>query len=502
MRFAGLLLGLGLLAGIHATGSTSALPAAQRVQYVYNDDWHGWPVSPLDQQHPIRGSFLDPRPGGYHIGIDINVRDDQPEPGAPLHRSHRVYAVESGTVAFAPGTPNIGCASRRVEVGHFSYWHTDPIGAVTNGQSVNAGEQIGWTCTNLWHVHLSEWQLVDGSSVWVNPLHEGGKIVPFADTSAPAIRALRFSTPAAPTWIVENGAIWSPNAGTELSADHLHGLVDVRALIGDPQSFLGWFAALPALYADHHPQRVRFEIERASDGAIVLARDTFSAEVYLGAALPTLGLPVPFDFHYAPGTRQNLGAKPCLDLQPRPCAGEYWLRLFAGPTDAYWDTTLYASGRYLLRVAAWDASGNRSDASAQIAIDNPVPSPLPPPAPPPRPPPGSPPAAPPRSAPARLTLTVTRLTSSPKVPRAGKRFLAAIRVSRSDTRGQLLSGKVACPARIRNRRLAPAATGFRRGLATCVWKIPRTARGKRMTGSVAVAYQRASVRRQFVFRIR
>jgi hypothetical protein len=488
-----LVVALAVAAAFPTTSFASPLPGSlQGLQYVYNDDWRGWPVSPLDQQHPIRGSFLDPRPGGYHIGVDINVRDDQPEPGAPPERTHRVYAVESGTVSFSPGTPNVGCAARRVEVGHFSYWHTDPIGVVTNGQSVQAGEQIGWTCRNLWHVHLSEWQLVEGIAVWVNPLHDGGKLSPFADTSPPVIRALRFSTPALPTWILEYGAIWSPEAGTELPADNLHGLVDVRALIGDPQSFRGWFAELPALYADHHPQRVRFQVERIADGAIVLARETFSAEVYLGAPLPSLARPVPFDYHYAPGTRQNLGAKPCLDLQPRACAGAYWLRLFAGPADAYWDTTRYANGRYRLEVTAWDVAGNQSSTTAQIAIANPVPAPPPPP----------PAAGPPPSPVAPLKLTVIRFTTTPKAPRAGKRFAAALTVSRSGTAGQLRSGKVTCAARIRSRRPAALAKSFRRGRATCVWRIPARARGRLLTGSITVVYQGASVQRRFRFRVR
>jgi hypothetical protein len=494
---------LALLAALPANSLASPVSGSlQTVEYVYNDDWRGWPVSPLDQQHPIRGSFLDPRPGGYHIGVDINVRDDQPEAGAPLERTHRVYAVESGSVSFSARTPEVGCCARRVDIGHFSYWHTDPIGVVSDGQFVNAGEQIGWTCRHLWHVHLSEWQLVEGIPVWVNPLHEGGgKLFPFADTSAPAIRAIRFATPALPTWNLEHGAIWSPEAGTELPADHLQGLVDVRALIGDPQSFVGWFAELPALYADHHPQRVRFELERAADGVIVLARETFNADVYLGAPLPSLGLPVPFDYHYAPGTRQNLGAKPCLDLQPRACAGAYWLRLFAGPAEAYWDTTLYPNGGYLLRVSAWDVAGNRSVATAQIAIDNPVPAP-PLPQPPPPQPPAPPATAPPRSAPARLKLTVTRFATTPNAPRTGKRFAAAIAVSRSDMARHLVSGKVVCAARIRSRRLVAVAKGFRRGRATCIWRIPRRVRGRLMTGSVAVVYGGASVQRSFAFRVR
>src|SRR5688500_8683367 len=31
--------------------------------YVYGDAAAGWPVWPVTEQHPIRGSFLDPRPG-------------------------------------------------------------------------------------------------------------------------------------------------------------------------------------------------------------------------------------------------------------------------------------------------------------------------------------------------------------------------------------------------------------------------------------------------------
>ena len=66
----------------------------------YADDYRGWPVAPRTRQHPVRGSFLDPRAGalGYHHGIDISVRDDRPVAGAPSGRTHRVYALEGGPV--------------------------------------------------------------------------------------------------------------------------------------------------------------------------------------------------------------------------------------------------------------------------------------------------------------------------------------------------------------------------------------------------------------------
>ena len=68
----------------------------------YNDGFRGWPVRPHDRQHPASGS-LDPRPRSRASGItpvrvDIAVRDDRPEPGAPAGRTHRVYAIEGGVV--------------------------------------------------------------------------------------------------------------------------------------------------------------------------------------------------------------------------------------------------------------------------------------------------------------------------------------------------------------------------------------------------------------------
>jgi hypothetical protein len=62
------------------------------VAFRYADAWTGWPVAPTQSQHPIRGSFLDPRfPSGHlHWGLDINVNDRAPVSDAPPARSHRV----------------------------------------------------------------------------------------------------------------------------------------------------------------------------------------------------------------------------------------------------------------------------------------------------------------------------------------------------------------------------------------------------------------------------
>ena len=104
------------------------IPGQLDIAQVYNDSWRGWPVRPHNRQHPIRGSFLDPRPDPergaiYHDGIDVAVRDDRPERGAPAGRTHRVYAIEGGPVFLATPRGARGFA----RVGHFGYGHIDPI---------------------------------------------------------------------------------------------------------------------------------------------------------------------------------------------------------------------------------------------------------------------------------------------------------------------------------------------------------------------------------------
>ncbi len=330
----------------------------------YADSWRGWPVAPLHQQHPIRGSFLDPRPAGFHIGIDIGVRDDRPEAGAPRGRTHRVFAVESGVVAHVEDGAPIGCAHRRVVVAHFDYRHVDAV--VSLGQFVQAGQMIGWTCQGMWHVHLTETADVGGGAM-INPLHPGGKLAPFGDSAAPVIHSIRFFRPAGVIWLFPGAAMWSPVTGDELAPDGLNGVVDPRAWISDPQSFHGWLDAIPGFYADHLPTRVRVNVVRASDGRIVLSRTVFGGRVF------PYGMP--FNKLFAMGTMQNLSAKVCYRMRnagnpPRECEGRYVLHLFAHAGAPYWDTRVLPNGNYRLRVTAWDSVGNASAKSLAVKIAN------------------------------------------------------------------------------------------------------------------------------------
>jgi hypothetical protein len=326
----------------------------------YNDGYRGWPVRPKQRQHPMRGSFLDPRPDPalgaiYHTGVDIAVRDDRPESGAPPDRTHRVYAIEGGVVEQA--TPPGVCGN--VRVGHFGYGHVDA--RVAEGQHVQAGQFIGWTCRGWWHVHLTEFYFPgDGRRLLVNPLRPNGKLKPYGDKAPPVIHEVRFHRPAEPRWGRRFGSFARlPQAGRRLDKSRLSGIVDVRARVSDPQSFIGWFRDVPALAAPHHPYRLGLLLVDRRNARVILRRT-----VFIALTEPPLEL----GQHYAPGTTQNLSAKVCLNRGPAACDGVYWFRLFQRP---YWDTTKLRNGRYFLVVRAWDAAGNRARRDVEIAIDNP-----------------------------------------------------------------------------------------------------------------------------------
>jgi hypothetical protein len=338
----------------------SPTPGKLEVPQVYNDSFRGWPVRPQHRQHPIRGSFLDPRPDPergavYHEGVDVAVRDDRPERGAPPRRTHRVFAIEGGPVTLA--TPR--GARGTVRIGHFGYGHIDPV--VLTGEIVAPGQLIGWTCLDDWHVHLSEFVFTSGRTLVVNPLRPGGKLHPFVDGAAPRIREIRFYTPATPAWArrPNTSVARLPPAGTRLDKDRLSGRVDVRVRVSDPQTFVGWFQELPWLAAPHHPFRLEVAIRHVPSGRTVRRREVFRAEQMLG---------LPAGRHFAPGTEQNLTAKGCMRRHASVrCDGIYWFRLFP---LRYWDTTGHPDGRYRVEVRAWDVAGNLAEAGARVTIAN------------------------------------------------------------------------------------------------------------------------------------
>ena len=334
----------------------------------YNDSYRGWPVGPTKATHVARGTFNDPRPTkdpSFHFGVDISVDDDHPEPGAPAGHSHRIYAVESGVVSVPPGNERAGLDGRKMQIGHFSYWHADWVGTVKPGEHVRAGQMIGWTATNEWHVHLSEWKMIDGKRVWVNPLRPGGKLGPTGDTTKPVIHQIEFYGPAKPKWEFYKGTkrVFSADAGARLNPNKLQGLVDMRVWTGDPMPKQGFIKSRPDLQAEQHPYELKIAIRSSATGKVVFTRK-FVNDV-LASEKTT------FDNHYAPGTIQNLPGKLAVDeFATTPGGNKYWLRAFDNGKSPYWDTRRMREGGYVVDVTVSDASGNRTSAHRLVQVKN------------------------------------------------------------------------------------------------------------------------------------
>jgi hypothetical protein len=100
-----------------------------------------------------------------------------------------------------------------------------------------------------------------------------------------------------------------------------------------------------------------------------------------------------------------------------------------------------------------------------------------------------------------LALTVGPAASAPKLPVAGKRFVVSAAVTRSDTQ-PFAAGGVTCAARAGKVVLRPAAS-VGGGSARCAMKVPKSAKGKLLRGSLTVsAEDSAPVTRAFSYRIR
>ncbi|HEX3237296.1 MAG TPA: M23 family metallopeptidase [Gaiellaceae bacterium] len=148
-----------------------------------------WPVKPFYQQHPVRGTFGDPRIAGsrqpfgqtgptqvgghsFHNGVDI---------AAPA--GTRVYPVVSGRVARAKAGQII---VRTRDGRSFQYYHLTKAPAVRVGKTVVARRTIlGWIRSTYEHVHLAE---IDGSVVR-NPL-DPGHLEPYRDSTTPLATGL------------------------------------------------------------------------------------------------------------------------------------------------------------------------------------------------------------------------------------------------------------------------------------------------------------------------
>ena len=98
------------------------------------------------------------------------------------------------------------------------------------------------------------------------------------------------------------------------------------------------------------------------------------------------------------------------------------------------------------------------------------------------------------------TLKVGRLVATPAAPVAGRRFIVAVHIVRSDA-APITGAKARCIARA-GTSVIRAAGGFSDGFARCSMTVPKGTKGKLLRGTVSVAAGDAATSKAFAFRVR
>jgi hypothetical protein len=96
---------------------------------------------------------------------------------------------------------------------------------------------------------------------------------------------------------------------------------------------------------------------------------------------------------------------------------------------------------------------------------------------------------------AKIKLSQTAFTVTPA--KAGKVFQASLAATQSDTGGPVASGTVACSATVGGKALRGTHT-LANGIASCVWHLPKTAKGKTLRGKISLTVQGTTLTKSFV----
>jgi murein DD-endopeptidase MepM/ murein hydrolase activator NlpD len=315
--------------GLGKTVTTSS--ASGRVEAAAS---YHWPVKPFDKQHPVRGSFGDPRTVfkstptlrgvlsgacscSLHRGIDVAAPDGS-----------SVYPVASGTVTYRNGEwLKVDSGGGRA----FEYWHINA--AVGVGAHVDAYRTVlGHIKRGSGHVHLTE--LNDDRAV--NPLAPG-HIGPYSDHTTPQVTSVSFRP-------------------TETARDVLPNLIRGRVLLvaeAEDAPTLdapeGW-KGLPV-----SPALLTWEI-RSWTGKVVRPRQ-IAAD--FRRALPDSS----FWSVYARGTYQNMAVLGHHYSWAQP--GSYLFKL-----GGVFDSRQLRNGAYDLVVTATDIRGNSSSLKRRFSVKN------------------------------------------------------------------------------------------------------------------------------------
>ena len=179
---------------------------------------YGWPMGQTpNQQQILTSTFMEYRPGRFHVGIDIvpnNTIYDQ------------VYNVKPGYVdeIESHGPPNEH--NERILVGdidgEFSYIHVDVNNLLYEGQYLDLVDTYlgDWYSPNPTGLHL---HFEEGGQFFYdyayNPLACNIGISPYVDNTNPSISNIRF---------------YRQPSGASLNNNNLNGNVDIRVTCNDP----------------------------------------------------------------------------------------------------------------------------------------------------------------------------------------------------------------------------------------------------------------------------
>jgi hypothetical protein len=100
----------------------------------------------------------------------------------------------------------------------------------------------------------------------------------------------------------------------------------------------------------------------------------------------------------------------------------------------------------------------------------------------------------------KLTLKVTAFTTTPKPAKAGQRFTASLAALESDTQGPVKNATITCAGFIKGVGVR-ATHALANGVASCFWKLPKTAKGKTLHATMTVTVQGTTLTKTFSARI-
>ncbi len=108
------------------------------------------------------------------------------------------------------------------------------------------------------------------------------------------------------------------------------------------------------------------------------------------------------------------------------------------------------------------------------------------------------PVSPPLAGSADETKTLPVGATPAEVTSAKKRLTASVQFVELSSGKRFVAGQVRCRAEVTGRRLRVLANTFRGSAALCAWRVPKWAKGKQLTGVVAVQVDGAAAKRVFI----